>query len=239
MHEVKIPHEVVARIRARRGEVHLYDQLAAERSALLVVDMQNNFVAPGMPSEVAAARAIVPNINRLAGAMREAGGTVVWIQMTFSAQSGDDWSVFFDGFYTPDIKEAVLASLAEDGPGHALWPELEVVEGDWRVRKDRFSAFIQGASELEQRLRRAAIDTLVVVGTLTNVCCDSTARDAMMRNFKVIMVGDANAAHSDADHNASLAAFLQVFGDVMTSDEVIARLRPAPGLAAKELAAAS
>ena len=107
------------------------------------------------------------------------------------------------------------------------------------MRKDRFSAFIQGASELEQRLRRAAIDTLVVVGTLTNVCCDSTARDAMMRNFKVVMVGDANAAHSDADHNASLAAFLQVFGDVMTSDEVIARLRPAPGLAAKELAAAS
>jgi len=239
MHEVKIPEEVLERIRARRGALHIHDEIAAERAALLVVDMQNNFLAPGMPSEVAAARGIVPNVNRLARAMRAAGGAVVWIQMTLAAESRDDWAVFFDGFYDPETKEAVLASLAADAPGHRLWPELEVAEGDWRVQKNRFSAFIQGASDLEQRLRGAGIDMLVVVGTLTNVCCESTARDAMMRNFKVIMVSDANAAHSDADHNASLAAVFQVFGDVMTSDEVLARLRPAPALEASEAAAAA
>ncbi len=239
MHEVKIADDVLERIRKRRGKLHIYDEIAAQRTALLVVDMQNNFVAPGMPSVVAAARDIVPNINRLAAAMRAAGATVVWIRNLFGPESRQDWSVFFEGFYEPETARAVIDSLAEDGPGAELWPELAVEDGDWQVTKNRFSAFIQGASDIEARLRRAGIDALVITGTLTNVCCESTARDAMMRNFKVIMVSDANATHSDADHNASLGAVFLVFGDVMTTDETIARLRPAGAADAGKLAAAS
>jgi ureidoacrylate peracid hydrolase len=68
--------------------------------------------------------------------------------------------------------------------GHALYPELDVAEGDLRVRKTRFSALIQGSSDLDALLRARGIDTLIVVGTATNVCCESTARDAMMLNYK-------------------------------------------------------
>lgn len=236
MHEVRIPDEVVERVRDRRGRLHIHESFPAVRTALLVIDMQNNFVAPGMPSEVAAARGIVPNINRLARAVRAAGATVVWVRNIFTPENREDWSVFFDGFYTPETREKVLASLAKDGPGQALWPALEIAEEDWQVTKNRFSAFIQGASDLEARLRAAGLDTLLIAGTLTNVCCESTARDAMMRNFKVAMISDANACHSDADHNASLSAVFQVFGDVMTCDEATARLTAAPSAAAARAA---
>jgi ureidoacrylate peracid hydrolase len=90
--------------------------------------------------------------------------------------------------------------------------------------KDRFSAFLPASSDIEQRLRDADIDTVVIVGTLTNVCCESSARDAMMRNFKVIMASDANATLTDEEHTAALATIFQVFGDVMTCDEVITLL---------------
>ena len=62
---------------------------------------------------------------------------------------------------------------------------------------------------------------MLITGTVTNVCCESSARDAMMMNFKTLMVTDGNAAANDAEHNASLAAFYLTFGDVMTTDELI------------------
>jgi ureidoacrylate peracid hydrolase len=93
------------------------------------------------------------------------------------------------------------------------------------VLKRRFSAFIQGSSDLAERLRARGFDTVLIGGTVTNVCCESSARDAMMLNFRTVMVADCNAANSDAEHNASLAAFWNIFGDVMTSDHAIGRLR--------------
>ena len=87
------------------------------------------------------------------------------------------------------------------------------------------SAFIQGASPLEDRLRQASIDTVLITGTLTNCCCESTARDAMMRDFRTLMVHDANAARTDEDHVAGLRTFVQVFGDVIDTDRAIALLQ--------------
>src|SRR5262249_10770792 len=79
----------------------------------------------------------------------------------------------------------------------------------------RFSAFVQGSSDLPERLRAQGYDTVLITGTVTNVCCESSARDAMMLNFKTIMVSDGNAARTDAEHNATLARFYSVLGDVM------------------------
>src|SRR4051812_10608769 len=92
------------------------------------------------------------------------------------------------------------------------------------VRKYRFSAFLPGTCELPYRLRARGFDTVLITGTVTNVCCESSARDAMMTNFKTIMVSDANAAMTMEEHNASLAAFYAIFGDVMDADFVIQRL---------------
>jgi nicotinamidase-related amidase len=111
-----------------------------------------------------------------------------------------------------------------DHDGHQLWAELDVRPEDGQVVKRRLSAFIQGSSNLEAYLRERGIDTLLIGGTATNVCADVSARDAMMLNFKVIMVPDALATSTDAEHNATLANFYLIFGDVQTCDEVLASL---------------
>ena len=114
--------------------------------------------------------------------------------------------------------------MAPGSLGHELWAELDARPEDVTVQKTRFSAFIQGSSNLEALLRARGIDTVIVTGTVTNVCCESTARDAMMRNFRTIMVTDANAANNDALHNASLAAFYLKFGDIMGTDMLVGLL---------------
>jgi ureidoacrylate peracid hydrolase len=109
--------------------------------------------------------------------------------------------------------------------GHALYLDLNVLPGDPTVRKTRFSALVQGASDLDAILRGRGIDTLIIVGTATNVCCESTARDAMMLNYKVFFVSDANACRTDEEHNATLAIMMIMFADVRSTDEMIALLQ--------------
>lgn len=227
-HRYVLAEHVRQRIERRRGKLHIYDRIEAPRTALLVVDMQDGFCKPGEASEVPVSRAIVPNINRLAASLRAAGGIVVWITSEFTPEEIRGWDAFFDNFYSPERRDRVARSLAPGGSGAPIWKELDVQKNDWTCIKKRFSALIQGASDLEPRLRQAGIDTVLVTGTVTNVCCESTARDAAMRNFKVVMVSDGNAAHSDEDHNNALGALFQVFADVMTTDEVIARLAAQP-----------
>lgn len=221
MHKISIPDHITQRVLKRRERLHIYNRLAARATALVVVDLQNIFMLPDMPLEVPTAREIVPNVNRLAAAVRDAGGVVVWVQMTGEGMRA--WSCYYDRL-SPARREQVMENIARGTKGHALHAELDVQPADLKVEKTRYSAFIQGASELDRELRRRGIDTVVVVGTLTNVCCESTARDAMMLNYKTILVSDANAALSDEEHNATLANMLVTFGDVLSTDEVIAAL---------------
>jgi ureidoacrylate peracid hydrolase len=93
------------------------------------------------------------------------------------------------------------------------------------VEKTRFSAFLPNSSDIAARLRGRGIDTVLIAGTVTNTCCESSARDAMMMDFKTIMIEDANAAPVAEAHAAALANFLQVLGDVRTTDEVVALLQ--------------
>jgi ureidoacrylate peracid hydrolase len=225
MHTLSIPQSVVDRVVARRGREHVYDALDPAKTALVVVDMQNAFMLPGVAHALCPmAEKIVPNINRLAQAVRQTGGTVIWIKTTFKADALQNWSTYFE-MVKPEQGARRVAALTADSKGHELWPALDVRPDDLIVEKNRFSAFIQGSSNLAEVLREHGLDTVLVTGTVTNVCCESTARDAMMLNFKTIMVSDGNSAHSDAEHTATLAAFYAVFGDVMDTDMTIACLR--------------
>jgi ureidoacrylate peracid hydrolase len=95
---------------------------------------------------------------------------------------------------------------------------------DWLVKKNFYSAFIQGSSDLHDRLQAQGIDTVLIAGTATNVCCESTARDSMMLNYRTVMVSDACSAMSVQEHESCLSNFLFNFGDVQTTDEVLSRL---------------
>lgn len=217
MHTIAIAESVIAQVKAQRGKLSRYDSLIGPKTALVVIDLQNVFMLPGMPVEVPVAREIVPNVNKLAAATRQAGGKVVWVKMCLEGQS-EAWRVFFEG----DPRPGTLAQLTPGAPGFELHADLDVQPQDAIVVKRRYSAFIQGSSDIDRVLREAGVDTVVIVGTLTNVCCESSARDAMMLNYRVVFVTDANAALSDAEHNATLASILRVFGDVRTTEETIA-----------------
>ena len=221
MHKVAIPPYVIGRVLERRGRLNPFDGLDPARTALIVVDLQNGFMAPGQPAEIAPAREIVPNVNRLAAATRAAGGSVVWIQNTITPESEKSWSIYLGNFANEDWGLRMRRAFTPGDFGHALYPSLEVRPSDLTVRKTRFSAFVPGASELDSILRGRGIDTLIVVGTATNVCCESTARDAMMLNYKVFFVSDANACRTDEEHNATLAILLMMFADVRSTDEMV------------------
>jgi len=230
MHEIKIAQWAIDRTLERRGRLHVHEDLDPRKTALIVVDMQNGFLV----EEVAAAHIpvaveIVPNVNRLAAAVRRTGGKVFWIKQTVDADSAVAWSEWL-AMMTPATRHNLVANLAPGSRGHQLHSGLEVKPEDEMVQKYRFSAFVQGASDLPQRLRAQGYDTVLITGTVTNVCCESSARDAMMLNFKTVMVSDANAARTDEEHNATLSTFYAIFGDVMDTDQVIRRLEAGAAL---------
>ena len=152
MHKVAIPDYVVQGVKARRGKVNPFEQLVGPATALVVVDLQNAFMLPGMLVEVPYAREIVPNVNRIASEVRAAQGKVVWLKMTLQDEL-DKWTVFFDYFTHPEHRMTELKSLSPGNLGHALYSELDVKAEDLIVEKTRFSAFIQGSSNLDQILK--------------------------------------------------------------------------------------
>ena len=224
MHPFTLPESIQARVAARCGTPHPFARLDPKRTALVVVDLQNGF----MRQDVAhawcpMAEHVVPAVNRLAGALRQAGGGVFWIQNTFDARCETEWSVMQD-MVTPAARARRAAAMSEGTVGNQLWPALDVQPADEVVRKYRYSAFIQGGSDLPARLRAGGFDTVLITGTVTSVCCESSARDAMMLNFRTVMVSDGCAAMTDEEHAASLVAFYLQFGDVLTVDECVAGL---------------
>src|SRR3954470_22406140 len=100
MHKVEMRREIVERVLARRGKLHLFDALDPGRTALVIIDMQNAFVAPGAPIEVPAARAIIAPINRLSRELRKRGVQVIWM-LHENRGDGRDWAGFFEAFVAP------------------------------------------------------------------------------------------------------------------------------------------
>ena len=223
MHKLGVRQEIIDRVMARRGRYHVFDSFDPARTALLVIDMQETFCAPGSPAEVPVSRSIVEPINRLAHALRARGAAVVWIlQANTRRGEKSDWEMFFNHIVADDVRLRTIDSLL---PGRqSVWSGLEQGNDDLTVFKNRYSALIHGSSQLEPLMRNLGIDTLLIAGTKTNVCCEATARDAMMLDFRTVIVSDCCAALSDEEHRATLETFIQQFGDVMTADEVLERM---------------
>src|ERR1700716_3959658 len=221
MHKIALSPDMVARVTKRRGgKLHAIERLDPARTALIVIDMQNVWVKQGMPAYTPYCEGIVPNINRLAAAMRDAGGSVWWLRAIYGDDAPHTWSAYME-FLSPEFLGDMLGALTEGAEGAALWHELDIQPGDEHVIKRRFSALIQGSSDLLERLQAAGIDTVIITGTATNICCESTARDAFMLNYRTLVVSDANATVSDEAHNASLNALFARFADVFTTDEIM------------------
>ena len=200
---VVIPDHIRKRVIERQGRWNVHDDVPPEQTAFVVVDMQNYFMAPGQQVEVPEAREIVPNVNRLADALRQAGGHVVWVRTVSNAESLRDWSHFHRVLNTPERSARRAVALEPDAFGAQLWSGLDVRVTDLQIEKTRYSAFIQGASQLESELRQRGITAVWIGGTTTNTCCECTARDAMLLDFRTTMVSDCRphrgGTRGDAD----------------------------------------
>jgi ureidoacrylate peracid hydrolase len=222
MHDVRVSPEARDFARRQRGGAeHMFDSLDLARTAHLVVDLQNGFMEPGAPVEVPLARDIVDNVNAISRAVRAGGGMNVFLRMTVDEETRQGWSNWFAHFHTPGSTMRFEDAFRPGGHHWTLWPGLDVQDGDVCVDKRRFGAFVPGASRLHEELQARRIDTLIVTGALTNCCCESTARDAMQMNYKVIFVTDANAALTDTAHNATLDNMCMIFADVRPTVEVL------------------
>jgi ureidoacrylate peracid hydrolase len=217
-------HDILARFASSRGgDGNIFHDIDPKRLAHIVVDMQNGFMEEGAPVEVPMARTIVDNINRISAAVRSGGGHNLFLRYTTPPEGGPSWSNFMVrmGGNAKDHREAFT-------PGHhgwQLWPALDVQDSDTIIDKHRFSGFTPGTCTLNDALKAHEIDTVLITGTLTNCCCESTARDAMQHNYRVLMAADANAALSDNEHAATLHNMAFVFADLYDTDEVVGLLR--------------
>ncbi len=222
-----LPDAVRAAVRARYGRDHVHADFDPASVALIVVDMQKAFLRPEIGYvPCAAARAAIPVINRLAATFRKAGQPVFWLQNIHDAEMQESWA----GMYAMHGEEASAArarALSPDAPGFALDDALDVDPADHVLVKRRYSAFFPGGCDLESMLGPAGIDTIVLAGTTTDVCVESTARDAMMRDYRVIIAEDATGALTDASHHNALAAMAMHFADVMPAEMVLARIQKA------------
>ncbi len=225
MHNNAIYPSVLQRVAQRRGGLRVFDHIDSRPTAQVVGYLQNGFMAPGAVAEIACAREIVPTVNRISDAVRAAGGLVVYIQNTFDDVAVRTWSTFFDHFCSPSRRQAMIEAFTPGADGHALWAGLDVRPEDLKVRKRRFGAFAPGASDLHAILQARGVDTLIITGTASQVCCESTARDAMMLNYKVFFIEDGNATFNDEEHNATLSAMAHTFCDVIGADALIGLIR--------------
>jgi ureidoacrylate peracid hydrolase len=222
-------HAILDRLSAARGGVrNAFAAIDPARTAHLVIDMQNGFIEAGAPVEVPEARSVVDNINRISVAVRESGGLNVFVRFTTPGPDAPAWPVFYER--TAAAAEAHRAAFTPGAHYWQLWPTLEVVGEDLLVEKYRFSAFTPGASGLDALLRERGIDTVIVTGTLSNCCCESTARDAMQLNYRVLIGADAMAALSDEEHAATLHSLAMVFADLYSTAE-LAELLKIPAVA--------
>ena len=216
-HAWQIAPREYARQEQRRGRRHAYERLDPQRTALIVVDMVP-FFAPGFR----AFHGIIPNINRLAGTLRETGGVVAWVLP--EVHTPTTWA---EEFYGPEVARLFSTSGGTGTFRERLWPALAVENEDLFVEKRATSAFFPGLSPLPELLQAKDVDTVLITGTVTNVCCEASARDAATLGFRVVMVADGTAAGSDEVHNATLHTVYRTCGDVRSPAEILGLLNPA------------
>lgn len=219
MHRVRLPRWAAA----RGAAMNSFPALDQGGVALVVVDMQNAFVGEGQVFGNPHARDIAANVNALARGFRAIGAPVIWTRQTH-VRAGLCAPPPWQYDETDPQVAAAIAALTRGVEGHALYPAMDVHPDDLIVDKHRYGAFSCPAQALPRALTTLRASMIVIVGTLTNVCCESTAREAYMAGYKVIAVADAMAAVTDAEHNAALLNLRLNFADVRRTREVLAML---------------
>ncbi len=189
----------------RRGSA-----LEPRRAALLVLDMQAYFLDPASHAFVPSAPAILPNLQRLIAAFAARRRPVVFTRHTNTPADAASMARWWRDL------------LAPDSPASAILPALDVTQG-LVIEKHQYDAFYQ--TELEQVLRAAGAEQVVVTGVMTHLCCETTARAAFVRGFEVFFVADGTATYTEAFHRAALLNLTHGFAIPALTEEILEAFR--------------
>jgi len=199
------------------------------KTAMIVVDMQNDFVAPGGGLETPAARAMVP---RLVEALKVCRGNRIKVIYTTHVHRRDGSDMGLFDMHPPIANR----TAAVDGTlGIEIYPEVAPAAGEHVIKKHRYSGFF--GTDLDIILRGWGVDTVIISGTTTENCCHATARDAMFRNYRVVFLSDATATYDYPDrgfgampneqvHQATLVILADSTAHVMPVAEMARRIAP-------------
>jgi ureidoacrylate peracid hydrolase len=184
----------------------------------MVIDMQNDFVLDGAIMQVKEAQNQLPRIKGLIGKCRELGVPVI-----YTIQETDPVFCPLEVASLPHLK---FGGMRKGTDGMKIIDELTPEPDDIVIRKRRFSAFFQTDLEIILKNIRGTerpVDTVIICGTVTNICCESTARDAFFRDYKVVFGTDICSAKTPESHNATLVN-MEIFGRNMDCESIISAL---------------
>jgi len=204
------------------------DVIDPKKTAMIVVDMQNDFVASGAAIETPAARQIVPKIAEALRTCRDAGIKIIYTAHVHR-RDGCDMGLFDD--LHPPI--ANRDALVDGTPGVEIYPDLAPAPAEHVIKKHRYSGFF--GTDLDIILQEWGIDTVIISGTTTENCCHATARDAMFRNYRVVFLSDATATYDYPDrgfgampaaevHHATIVILAASTAHVMSVDDMRTRI---------------
>lgn len=211
--------------------MYTVERIDPSTTALIVVDMENDFVAAGAPMASHAGRAMVPHLQRALACCREHGIPVIYTTHAHRAD-GCDMGLLA---HAPWIGRR--EALVDGSPGVAIFPEVAPHNDEIVITKHRFSAFY--GTDLEIILRGRGVTTVVIAGVTTENCCHATARDAFFRDYRVVFLSDATATtdypdlghggmSADEVHRATLVVLARDTADVITTETFVARVVTAP-----------
>lgn len=210
-HPSGIPEKIVRKVVARRGRLHAFEAIDATTTALVVIDLDEATVGNDDVSQ-----RMTDIVNTLAEAVRHGGGVVAWVLSRMNRMPRH-----FSAILGPDLATRYFNDGQAGGAGSRLWPGLDRKPEDIVAIKSGASAFFPGKCDLKPQLDARGVDTILIAGAVTNICCESSARDAAELDYKVIMISDALSGQAHGLHEATLATFYRIFGDVRPSEEVI------------------
>ncbi len=215
--------------------MYTVERIDPSTTAMIVVDMENDFVAPGAPMQVEAraGRAMLPHLKRALACCRAHGIPVIYTAHVHRA-GGCDLGLLA---HVPPVARG--DALVDGSPGVAIFPEVAPRDGEIVITKHRFSAFY--GTDLEIILRGLGVTTVVITGVTTENCCHATARDAFFRDFRVVFLADATATSDNPDlgwgamtaaeaHRATLISLAASTADVITTETFVARATAAAGV---------
>lgn len=210
-HPSDIRQEIVDKVVNRRGYLYAFPVINPSKTALIVIDLD---LGTGRDTDQQVTE-IANNINAIASHLREHGGTVGWVTTPIQKATENFRAVFGEEQTKKYEKDG------NSGKSKTIWPELDIEKDDIHATKSGHSAFFPGKTNLHEQLQKKGIESLLIVGAVTNVCCEASARDAAELQYKVTMISDAMIGHSWGLHEATLATFFRCYGDVRTTDGAI------------------